>query len=117
MNIRRTLAFLFTVGLVGRLSYQLAWEPDLRDRLLDSPWNSVGLLVLTALAVAMLIWAVIKPTQWRTLLAFGLGMSTAIWGRELLNGISWGQTLILVGIVAGLVLLWFITTWDEIFGQ
>lgn len=117
MNIRRTIAFWFTVALVGRLSYQLAWEPELRDRLLDSPWNSLGLLVLTALAIAALIWAVYDPTQLKTLLAFGLGMGTALWGRELLEGISWGQTLTLVGVVAGLVILWFITTWDEIFAH
>ena len=117
MNIRRTIAFWFTVALVGRLSYQLAWEADLRDRLLDSPWNSVGLLVLSALAIGALIWAIVDPTQLKTLLAFVLGMATALWGQKLLKGISWGQTLTLVGIVGGLVVLWFITTWDEIFGN
>ncbi len=116
MNIRRTAGFLITVGLIGRLSYQLAWEPDLRDRLLESPWQSVGLLTLCIVAVAALIWAVVDPDGWKVLMAFGLGIATAIWGRELLNGISWFQCGILLGLIAGLVVLWFITTWDEVFG-
>jgi apolipoprotein N-acyltransferase len=116
VNIRRTIGFLVTVGLIGRLCYQLAWEPELRDRLLEEPWQSVGLLVLMVVAVAALVWAVLDPDSWKVILAFLLGLATAIWGRELLEGITWSQIGILVGILAGLVVLWVITTWDELFG-
>ena len=116
LNIRRTIGFLVTVIVTGRLCYQLAWEPELRDRLLDSPWQSVGLLTLFILALIALVWAMLDPNSWRTFMAFVLGIGVAIWGRQLLEGISWGQIGILAGIFTGLVILWVVTTWNDLFG-
>lgn len=116
MNIRRTLCFIITVALTGRLCYQLAWAPELRERLLDNPWQSVGLLTLAVVAIAALIWAAINHGTVQTFLAFGLGIATAVWGMQLLHGIAWEQVGIILGALAGLVVLWFLTTWDEIAG-
>lgn len=115
MNIRRTIGFIITVGLIGRLSYELAWQPDLRDRLLESPWQSVTLFALALGTIGFVLWSIFAPNGWRTLITFGLGIATALWAQDLLQGISWAQLGILCGIVFGLVALWFITTWDEIF--
>lgn len=114
MNIRRTIGFAVTVLVVGRLCYQIAWEPELRDRLVESPWQSVGLMALAVVSTVLLLWAIFDPSQWRTLMAFCLGAATVLWGKDLLQGISWSQLGILLGITAGLALAWFITTWDRI---
>lgn len=111
---RRTTGFVLTVALVARLCYQLAWEKDLRERLLDNPWQSVGLLTLTVLAIATLVWSVARPSSWKTLLAFGLGIGVAIWGSDLLDGIDGGQVAILLATLAGLALCWVVTTWERI---
>lgn len=116
MNIRRTIGFLASVILVWVARGIWDWTPELRERLGDSPWQSVGLLTLTVLAIVFLIWALYDPDSWKVLMTFLLGIGTALWGRDLLKGIEWSQTMTLLGAIFGLVLLWFITTWDEIFG-
>lgn len=112
---RRTIAYAVLLPLLGRLSYQLPYEPDLRDRLFGSPWQSVGLLTLSILALAALIWCVASPVWWRTILAFVLGLGASLWGNDLLGGIEWQQILLLLGILIGIMLFWVLTTWLHLF--
>ncbi len=114
MNVRRTIGFIATVVLLWVSRGVYDYTPDLRERLTESPWESLGLLVLTIVAIAALVWAVTHPSPPRTVLAFGLGFGTALWGQQLLEGIGWAQTGSLLGVIAGLALLYFVTTWDEI---
>lgn len=107
--VRRTIGFVLTVVLVIVTTHHLEYNPELRRRLLDDPWESVGLLVLLAAAITALVWACAKPSQVKTLLAFGLGIASALWAREIFAGIKWGEIGLLVGAVLLLLILWAIT--------
>lgn len=107
--MRRHIGFILTVITMVTVVHHVEYNPDLRERLLEDPWKSFGLLVLLILALASLAWSVIRPSALKTILAFGLGIATALWTGDLLDGIDGGQIAVLVGGVLGLVVLWAIT--------
>ncbi len=109
---RKTLFFVVTVATVWILRGVWDWNPDLRDRIGDHPWQSVALLTLGVASFALLIWAAATASWWKVILAFVLGIAAALWGSELLEGIAWTQIGIIVACIALLVLLWGLTVLD-----
>lgn len=107
--MRRHIGFIVTVISLVTVVHHLEYNPDLRNRLLEDPWKSAGLLVLLALALFSLYKSVTRPSALKTILAFGLGIASALWTGDLLNGIDGGQIAVLIGGLFGLVVLWAIT--------
>ena len=117
MSIRRILMFYVSMILGIRAGYQLAYEPDLRDRLAESPWQSIALLLVVLVTIAFVLWSIVRPNQWRTAVTFVLGIVSALWTQDLLEGISWGQLGLVAIILVAINALMYITTWDYIFGS
>lgn len=111
--VRRVVGFVLTVLLVGWSMYQLAWSPDLRERVLDHPYQSVGFLVAVLATVALWLWLVLDTNTPKAIGASLLSVVVALWGRELLDGISWGQIGLIVGALVVLVILGAITVLSD----
>lgn len=109
---RRTIFFAVTVVAVWIARGVWDYNPDLRERIEDHPWQSVGLLTLGIVTIVLLVWAHYNLVWWKVTLAFVLGVAVTLWGRELLGGIGWEQVGIFVGCLAALVLLWALTVLD-----
>lgn len=107
--MRRHIGFIVTVISLITVVHHIEYNPELRDRLLEDPWKSFGLLVLLGLALGSLAWSVVRPSALKTVLAFGLGIASALWTGDLLSGIDGGQIAVLIGGLLGLVVLWAIT--------
>ena len=110
--VRKTVFFLITVVAVWIARGIWDWNPSLRGRIGDHPWQSVGHLALGVASVALLVWGIVRPSSWKVLLAFGLGVLAALWGKELLEGIGWMQVGVFAGCIALLVALWAFTVLD-----
>lgn len=117
MSIRRIIMFYISMAIGIRAGYQLAWEPDLRDRLTESPWQSLALLMVVLVTIAFVLWSIASPNRWRTAVTFVLGIVSALWTQDLLEGISWGQLGLVTIILVVINALMYVTTWDYIFGD
>ena len=109
---RRTFFFLVTVVAVWIARGVWDWNPDLRERVGDHPWQSMALLVLVVASVALLVWGVVRPSSLKVISAFVLGLAAAAWGRELLDGIGWTQIGVLALCLVALAALWAFTVLD-----
>lgn len=115
MNIRRTIFWLMTVGLVWVARGVWDYTPELRERLTRSPIQSVIFIALLLVVIALFAWLFTEEaSRGKVLLALLLGGAVTFWGKDLLSGIAWGQIGALFGILVAMVALWFITTWDYI---
>ncbi len=110
--VRKSVFFIVTIVVTGYLVTYWWYTPELRDRVSDHPWQSVSLLILGVVSVALLVWGIVRPSSWKVLLSFGLGFAAALWGMELLEGIAWLQIGIIAGCIAILVVLWVLTILD-----
>lgn len=111
--IRRIIGFILTVILVSWSMYQLAWSPDMRERILDHPYQSVGFLVAVMLTLCLWLWLVLDTSTPKAIGASLLSVVVALWGNELLDGISWGQIGIIFGALVVLVILGAITVLSD----
>ena len=110
---RRLIGFILTVLLVGWSMYQLAWSPDLRELILDHPYQSVGFVAAVLFTLVLWLWLVLDTNTPKAIGASVLSVIVALWGRELLDGISWGQIGVLFGALVVLVILGAITVLHE----
>lgn len=111
--LRRSIGFFLTIMVTFIAAYQLAWAKDLRQRILENPGQSVGLLTLLLLLGVLLIWAHVKPRPWKVTLAFVLGIIAALRGVDLLEGIGWEQLIVISGCLIVLFFLWAFTVLDR----
>lgn len=113
--IRRTIFWLITVGLVWVARGVWDYTPDIRERLTRSPLQSVIFVALLLVAIALFAWLFNEDaTRPKMLWALLLGGAVALWGKDLLSGIAWGQIGALIGILVAMGALWYISTWDYI---
>lgn len=115
MSVRRSIGFVLFGVVVWWVSNLYAWRNDnfLGDVVGDQPVQSILFFGLLLAVLAVGAWTLYKPTWWKTLLAFGLGITTAAFGLGLFTGITW-WFLFAVGVsIFVLVTLWVVTTWDD----
>lgn len=114
--IRRTIGFILTVVLTLTAGYQLAWHKDLRDRIWDHPFQSIGLLVLAFAAIGVILWSTVRPHHGSAFFGVAFGAGAVLLGSHLFHGIKW-TTLGLLGLVLlGLMFLWALTVRDRVPG-
>lgn len=111
--VRRLVGFVLTVLLVSWSMYQLAWSPDLRELILDHPYQSVGFVAAVLATLILWLWLVLDTNTPKAIGASALSVVVALWGRELLDGISWGQIGLLFGALVVLVILGAVTVLAE----
>jgi hypothetical protein len=111
--VRRLIGFILTVLLVGWSMYRLAWSPDLRELIMDHPYQSVGFVAAVLLTFVLWLWLVLDTNTPKAIGASVLSVVVALWGRELLGGISWGQIGLLFAALLVLVILGAITVLHE----
>jgi len=112
--IRRTVGFVLTIitSVVAMNYYD--WHRKSFHQLGDHPAKSLVLLALVIAAAALLVTAMIRHNPVMTLVAFGLGVVTALYGHSVLKGISWQSIALIVGTILVLVILWAITVLNAV---
>lgn len=112
--VRRTIGFILTVITMIWSTQQVIWNPDLKERIVDNPFQSFGFLVAVLATVALWLWLVFDTNTPRAIGACVLSVIVALWGNDLLDGIAWGQIGMIFGSLVVIVILWYITVWNVI---
>lgn len=109
---RKTIFFFATIVATWTARGFWDYHPKFRDVVAEHPWQSFGLLIIGAASVALMVWGILRPSSWKVVSAFGLGIATALWGGKLFEGIGWQQVGAFAGCVALLAVLWALTVLD-----
>lgn len=110
--VRKSVFFAVTVVVTWVARGFWDYNPKFRDVITEHPWQSFGLLIIAVASVALMIWGIVRPSAWKVISAFLLGIATAVWGNELLEGIGWRQIGAFAACVALLAVLWALTVLD-----
>lgn len=110
--IRKSLFFAVTVLVVGTAGYQLAWHAEVLGGAGDIG-KSVGAIVVALVAIALAIWAILRPTKFKVGLSFVLGFIAARLGGSLWETIGFSQLGWLFGSLIGLGVLYVGTVVDQ----
>lgn len=106
---RRSIGWILSVAFGMAVMHTLDWHPGLKAELLSFGLPGLGVLVLGVAALAVLGWAMAKPSRSKVILAFVLGIGAAMWASSMFrNSVGTSVILIVVGLAA-LALLWALT--------
>jgi hypothetical protein len=82
--VRRSLAWVLTVALAIYATHYMEYHPALRDAFLTA--KTFEVVALAVVTLALLVWAVLSRSAFGTIVAFVLGIFTAIYGQSLFEG-------------------------------
>jgi hypothetical protein len=101
---RRSISFLLFGVAMGVGCYNLAWDPELRDKLTN--WSAFGWLALVLVGLVVLIYATIKHNRASATLGAIIGIVAAVWGQDVLDGIDLENILLMLGVLVIIAVLY-----------